>query len=333
MSEPGALAVVRDTGVATPNWTRDQIELIKATVAKDATDNELQLFLYQAKRTGLDPLTRQIYCVKRNQKDPASIQTSIDGFRLIAERTGKYEGQLGPWWCGKDGQWQEVWLADTPPVAAKVGVLKTGFREPLYAVAKYSSYVQTKFDGGVTHMWKKMPDLMLAKVAEALALRKAFPQDLSGVYTADEMAQASNDTHATPPRTDAPAAPKSNNPLVDVGFTKQLVADLYKWIGSGKEVAKWSKAQQGAWKELSETLVGAAKEGLAVEELTETVTAYFPLEGSAVSNAAQCILQLNALRRSYQEATVVDAEVVSESEADPDTVPVAADGLPEDLPW
>ena len=113
-----SLAVVRDSLPAPTDWTREKIDLIKTTVAKGATDAELQLFLYQARRTGLDPLTKQIHCVKRSEKDPASIQTSIDGYRLIAERTGEYAGQQGPWWCGPDGQWQDVWLSDEPPAAA-----------------------------------------------------------------------------------------------------------------------------------------------------------------------------------------------------------------------
>jgi hypothetical protein len=126
-----------------------------------------------------------------------SIQVSIDGLRLIADRHGDYAGQEGPYWCGEDGLWLRdadgeplPWLAKTPPQAAMVRVLRHSFARPLAAIARWDSYVQTTKEGVPNRMWQSMPDLMLGKVAESLALRRAFPAELSGLYSQEEMAQA-----------------------------------------------------------------------------------------------------------------------------------------------
>lgn len=176
--------------------SRSAVELIKATWFKGASDDELQLGIAVASRYKLDPVKKQIYFVKRYDqsqgKQVMQAQVSIDGLRLLAERTGKYAGQVGPQWCGKDGQWREVWLEDEPPAAARVGVIRSDWSDTLWAVAKYTSYVALTREGNVTQMWAKFPDVMLAKCAESAALRRAFPTETGGIYTEDEMGQADN---------------------------------------------------------------------------------------------------------------------------------------------
>jgi phage recombination protein Bet len=178
MSENAVLKVDSDQKF----WSEIQLAALKQIGLADAPKAELGVFLHYAQRTGLDPFARQLYMIARGGK--YTIQASIDGLRIVAQRSGEYAGQAGPFWCGEDGVWTDVWLEPTPPLAAKVGVMRKGFTEPLWAVAKFESY------NANSPIWKKMPDLMVAKCAEALALRKAFPNDLSGIYTSEEMAQA-----------------------------------------------------------------------------------------------------------------------------------------------
>ena len=173
-------------------FTPDQVELIKRTICAGASDDELALFLQVCKHKQLDPFNKEIHAVMRSSKKDGqwiktmTIQTGIDGYRVMAERTGLYEGTTPPQWCGEDGQWVDVWLKDGPPAAARIGIYRKGWRDAIYRVARYKSYVQLK-DGKPNHMWAKMPDGQLAKCAEALAFRATFPGHFGDLLTDEEM--------------------------------------------------------------------------------------------------------------------------------------------------
>jgi phage recombination protein Bet len=221
--------VIHNKSDVQTTFNSETVNLIKNTVApKNLTEKEFEMFIYQANRTGLDPLSRQIYCIK--SKDKVSIQATIDGFRLIAERTGLYQGQTPVIWCGEDGIWKDVWLKKENPAAAKVGVNRKGFTEPLYAIARFETYAQKNYEGKLNYTWLKMPDLMIGKCAEALALRKAFPQELSNIYSSEEMANFTDEPETKTFKKSDPAQPSFAERFIQyVGTLKTVVEvkDLY----------------------------------------------------------------------------------------------------------
>lgn len=241
-------------------FTNEQTTLIKTQIAKDCTNDELALFLYQCKRTGLDPLTRQIYAIKRSGR--MTIQTSIDGFRVIAERSGTYAGQDEP-----------VWVDDEKghPIKCTVTVYRfspTGQRYPAgVGVAHFKEYYPNPMN-----LQKSMPHTMISKVAEALALRKAFPQDLSGLYTAEEMNQATPPSQAVMDEKH-PKFNEAHDKIMKAHGTIDVLEQHFILSESAKDVLE--KAQIFAIKSLCE------QGNMQDEERNEVVRSYMNEEASA----------------------------------------------------
>lgn len=182
------------------NWTQKQVAALKTLgVSKNVTQADLAIFFAQSERVGLDPFSKQIYMIGRRQKIgntdqyeiKQTIQVSIDGLRVIAHRVAQQCHEVfsmsDTLWADKTGTWHDVWLSPEPPSAAKVSVKRGG--GVFSAVAIFKEYVPI-YKGKPSGMWATKPALMIAKCAEALALRKAFPSDMSGIYTDDEMENA-----------------------------------------------------------------------------------------------------------------------------------------------
>lgn len=180
------------------DWTQQQVAALKQLgVSNDVTQADLAIFLTQSKRTGLDPFSRQIYMIGRKQKTAngyetkQTIQVGIDGLRAIAHRVAQQCHEVfsmsDTLWADRSGVWHDVWLSPEPPAAAKVSVKRGG--GVFSAVAIFKEYAPV-YNGKLSGMWASKPALMIAKCAEALALRKAFPSDMSGIYTDDEMSRA-----------------------------------------------------------------------------------------------------------------------------------------------
>lgn len=211
---------------------KEQI-MVPDKAGRPRNDDDLLMFLYVCKRVGLDPLTKQIYAVfrwdSRVGKEVMSIQTGIDGMRLVAQRTNNYAGQDDIKYTPEDEATSTPTKA-TCTVYKMIGTLRVAFT----ATARWTEYVQMK-DGKATGMWAKMPYNQLGKCAEALALRKGFPNELSGIYSAEEMAQTNNVIADLAPPV------KVEKPVVVHGAPSDMPKDIAIGSPEAKKVTETAK--------------------------------------------------------------------------------------------
>ncbi len=206
-------------------WTAPQINVLRTELFPDLNDTQFALFAQVCRRTGLDPFAKQIYAMILNGR--LVIFASIDGLRLCAQRSQRYDG-----------------------LAARVGVRMQGVSEPTIATATWREFAKdvTK---PVGRTWKAMPSIMLAKCAEAQALRKAFPAELSGVYAIEEL-DLRPDT-STPRISDEQQIALSAK-LVEGGFSQE-VADAH---AAQVPASKFDEAMQRAERRIAEAQAAAA---------------------------------------------------------------------------
>lgn len=196
---PIYLSKMAPAGVDGRVWARVLKQQLLSSKDGEVTDEELLYFAQVAQATQLDPTKREIYGIYRNVKDKKtgkyipklSIQTGIDGFRVAAERSGKYGGSKEPTFIYDENVKISVNFGGTPkrvPNTAKVTVLKLMGERVLETTrtANWADYYPGDTEG---MMWRKMPETMLSKVAEAQALRAAFP-NCAQLYLDEEMSIA-----------------------------------------------------------------------------------------------------------------------------------------------
>jgi phage recombination protein Bet len=270
VSEVGAIVLAQEDMTMTTNITTTKLEaalpylakyndaqltLIRSICPAGAGEIDFAMFMCTADRIGLDPFANQIWLASRwdtrSQRETFYPLVKIDGFRSIADRTGECDGQDGPYWCGNDGVWKDVWLHDNAPTAAKVIVYRKGQTHGYVGIATLSSYAPLDKEGKPDPVWARLPDVMLAKVAESIALRKAFPMQLGGVYTPEEMRQAGSTPK--PPRKQEDVEVELDAVELNKLFGKIAAAKRYYELRKllptlRKLVMKQKRAAQMAWR-------------------------------------------------------------------------------------
>jgi phage recombination protein Bet len=235
-------------------FTVEQQKVILDTCCGGAAPNEAKALIAIAEARGLNPILGECYFVKRYDsqtgKEKWAVQAAIDSFRIKAEQTGLYAGQDEPEYeYDKDGF----------VTLARVKVWRKDWPRPAVGVARWSEYVQTKKDGSPTRFWAQMPHNQLAKCAEALALRKAFPAVLSKVYVTEEMDQAENAVPYTPAATQI--GPARTAPALTSGIEPGLFESMCAQIDAAETKAAINKVAVAAKKALAAGALSAPHYG------------------------------------------------------------------------
>ncbi|MGW8565690.1 recombinase RecT [Isoptericola sp. NPDC055881] len=241
---------------AQTGFTDMQVSALTHLGVESASEGDLAVFFHVVKRTGLDPFARQIYMIGRpsSEKDEngqwvkkvkQTIQTGIDGYRLIGRRAAAKTGEQiavgAPEWARDDGQWLPLWTgAWGYPIAARVTIKRDG--QPFTAVALFDEYKQTTRQGDLTRMWGQRPAGQLAKCAEALAWRMAFPQDLAGLYVEDELQHADSEPAGPAPR----RVRQSAADVISAGRVVEHEADAEPDLASQAQQSKIAALMKGA---------------------------------------------------------------------------------------
>lgn len=264
------LAIQKPT-LAPLEFTPEQRKIILDSFLNGASAAEAAVLMELAKIRRLNPITRQIHFVKRwnanRNCETWEAQVGIDGFRTIAERTGLYDGQDEAEFGYNQAGNQLVWC--------KVRVYRKDWSRPAVGLAHYAEYVQKKKDGAITKMWAEKPHVMLAKCAEAIAFRRGFPDDTSGLYTAEEMPEVETVERAVnnpPPATSQPALQPSNGVPPSVPSSSQTEKVAAKVKAAAAEKARTAGAPRGLIKCVFGPSKGKMISDLTVAELNAAIT-------------------------------------------------------------
>jgi len=239
MSESTSLTVLPERADLSIRFSADQRKAILDTCCSGASESEAAALIEIAQVRGLNPILGECYFVRRydsqKKREVWAVQASIDSLRIKAEQTGLYAGQDEP---------EYEYDAKGNVVLARVRVWRRDWPRPAVGVARWAEYVQTNRDGNPTRFWAQMPHNQLAKCAEALALRKAFPAVLSKLYTPEEMAQADNPEPA--PAKPLPVA--QMHPTLQASFSVDAFAHICGLIDSAESVREVNAAAAAAGK-------------------------------------------------------------------------------------